>query len=854
MPTGGTYLNGPDLDEINANADALTLGQGDRYAAEFNAQIGHTTAQLGELLYKGQSAVAHDVFGVQNPAGAPVDSDELNERYGVPGYLRFNQPTTEDDAAWQSAEAERKRFLGTVLSKTNPSPLMDFGASLAGGLLDPASLGIMYATGGLGEAALARAGWGLTDGVTLAGKVANAARVPAEGLVSNAPFVGINAGISNASGDDYGMGDALRDLALGAIVHTGAHLTMRALGAHAVAGVGADDPDASPTPAERGGNAFEPNPVPAGGVPDEVNALPETARAGAFVKALDDMADDRPVDLGGYVEKELEPPTLSALDETGAESRIPSFRPLDGQGETAVTTRGTEVPIQYGLAELGDLTTSHGDNLEVNPAYPPELQPRERDRAGAMARNYQLESELNPKLLMGDVSAAAGAPIVGPDGVVESGNGRTIALRRSAAKNGAAYQAYKAELAARGYDTTGMQQPALVRMRTEPMTGSQRAGLAREMNADVTERMSVTEQAAADAKSIDGALLEHLDGTPQGRRSFARGFLQRVAPDQINSLVAPDGALSKAGEDRIDAALTAKAYGDPRLVEAIFESADPNIKAIGGALRTAAPAWAAMRGAMALGKIPEALDVTGALRSAVDLVRHARDTGMRVGDLVRERLPQAEMFGGASITPETEAFLRLFFRDEGFNSPLAREKLAGALMDFARAAGEFTPGPNLFGDVPDVATARQILEIARKRAIAGDDGEPELLRPPGRPDGGGATEPAAGAGDEARLAVLDVRQPGELGSGGGEGVSPEGGREPGGEGAGSEPAGGEPAKPNALARALAENPELRELAEATDNLAAAHGVEVETPPAQDPATVAEAIHAAAVCLTEELPL
>ena len=44
---------------------------------------------------------------------------------------------------------------------------------------------------------------------------------------------------------------------------------------------------------------------------------------------------------------------------------------------------------------------------------------------------------------MGDVSAAAGAPIVSPDGVVESGNGRTIALRRAAAKGAPAYAQYK---------------------------------------------------------------------------------------------------------------------------------------------------------------------------------------------------------------------------------------------------------------------------------------------------------------------------------------------------------------------------------------------------------------------------
>ena len=215
------------------------------------------------------------------------------------------------------------------------------------------------------------------------------------------------------------------------------------------------------------------------------------------------------------------------------------------------------------------------------------------------------------------------------------------------------------------------------------MTGSQRAGLAREMNADVTERMSATEQAASDAKGIDDAALAHLDGTPQGRRNFAKAFLQRVAPDQVNALVAPDGALSKAGEDRIDAALTSKAYGDPRLVEALFEGGDGAIKGLSQALKSAAPAWAAMRSAIARGEVPAGLDMTEALRSAVDIVRSARDRGMLASRAIMELLEQKEMFAGVGVSPETEAMLRLFFR------PAAETANARVIRGFAmNEAGE----------------------------------------------------------------------------------------------------------------------------------------------------------------------
>ncbi|HEV2530959.1 hypothetical protein [Phenylobacterium sp.] len=855
MPVGLAQDPQVDLDRLDAGALSLPVPQDARTPVLFH----DTNAMGGRALHYGQHLLLN-TLGL-DPADPSPGSDldqrlpaELaNERYGVDGYLRFNQPTTPDDAAWMSAQAHDRRFRDTVLARTRPQPLRDFGASMAGSLLDPVGLPVMLLSDGLGTAALegmglARAGeTGLA--ISKLGRLGNlAAEIPgqlAKGAVLNAPYVGLNAALTNYAGEDYDLGDGLRDIAAGAILHTGVHVGGKALksllGRSADARAPGEPAPFSVPPAEDGaGDASL-----AGTPPEAVQALPPESRAGAFAKAIDDMADDRPVDVGQYVQRELEPPSLSRLDERTADPAIASFRPLpDDRGESqAITTRGTEVPVRYGLVELGDLTTSHDDNLSVNPAYPPELQPRDRERAGAQARNYQLETELNPKLLMNDVSAAGGAPIVAPDGTVESGNGRTIALRRSAAKGGEAYERYKAELAAQGFDATGMKAPVLVRMRTEPMEGAQRAALARDMNADVTERMSATEQAMADARGLDDATMASMgEGGAADRRRFARAFLAKVAPDQVNQLVAPDGALSKAGEDRIDAALMAKAYDDPRLVEAMFEAADPNIKAIGGALRQAAPAWAAFRASIARGETPAALDVTEALRSAVDFVRHARDEKIPVGELILERLGQKELFGGEAIGPATEAFLRLFFRDERFTKPLGADKLAGALADYARDAEAYTPGPNLFGDVANVETARQIVSRLAEQFARNDPLDLDL-RAPGR-----AAEPAdGGAGGEARPPVIDLREPGGDGDRSGSGVPPEDGGGPEGESGGVQPA------KLTGDQLIAADPALKAILEDTDKLAARNGVEIaETPEAETPNTLAEAIRAAAVCLAEEL--
>lgn len=64
-------------------------------------------------------------------------------------------------------------------------------------------------------------------------------------------------------------------------------------------------------------------------------------------------------------------------------------------------------------------------------------------------------------------STASGAPIVSAEGVVESGNGRTMAIRK-AYETGKG-EAYKQWLNEQGYDVSGMKNPVLVRERTTAM-------------------------------------------------------------------------------------------------------------------------------------------------------------------------------------------------------------------------------------------------------------------------------------------------------------------------------------------------------------------------------------------------
>ena len=112
-------------------------------------------------------------------------------------------------------------------------------------------------------------------------------------------------------------------------------------------------------------------------------------------------------------------------------------RGLPGAQVKATTARGTSIDAQYELMDINDLITSHDDNLTINPAFPQELQPRERSRVGSQLQVAQIEQNLQPGYLGESPGASEGAPIIGHDNLVESGNARTIALRRLYGRQGA---------------------------------------------------------------------------------------------------------------------------------------------------------------------------------------------------------------------------------------------------------------------------------------------------------------------------------------------------------------------------------------------------------------------------------
>ncbi len=100
--------------------------------------------------------------------------------------------------------------------------------------------------------------------------------------------------------------------------------------------------------------------------------------------------------------------------------------------------------FRYRVVDLNDVIPSHNDNLTPHTDYPAELQPRLRDRAASRTQIANIAKNLNPRALLQDSGFIDTGPmIVGDDLVVESGNGRVLALRKASQDFPEQYAKYK---------------------------------------------------------------------------------------------------------------------------------------------------------------------------------------------------------------------------------------------------------------------------------------------------------------------------------------------------------------------------------------------------------------------------
>lgn len=438
------------------------------------------------------------------------------------------------------------------------------------------------------------------------------------------------------------------------------------------------------------------NVVARAAVPEEppvVNKTAESdnAHAQSVSKASEDVMASRPVEL----------PPEAFLSQSARPGRV-------------YDSSGRSVGVNYEVTEAANLRTSHDDSFRPNADYPPELQPRDRERAITQEQVSNMAQNLQPERLGPSPQADSGAPIVGPDGIVESGNGRVMAIRQAHEANNVASNNYRNYLTSAGYDVSGMDAPVLVARRVTDLSDADRVNFVNDANRATAMRLSAPEQAKADARLVDPGMVKLLgdtDVSSAGNRDFVRAFLGKLPRAEQGDLVDGNGVLSVEGRQRINNALMARAYGDQDILSRALEHLDNNIKTIGSGMVDAAPAWARMRDAVAEGRIPQQMDITKDLSDAIHMVMDARDKGVPLNDVLK----QGGLFNEHSDI--AEALTRYLYKDGDLTKPIGREKFSNMLRSYAQEAEKNLSGDRLFGDA---LSARDVFNSTLDASKRGD--------------------------------------------------------------------------------------------------------------------------------------
>lgn len=404
-----------------------------------------------------------------------------------------------------------------------------------------------------------------------------------------------------------------------------------------------------------------------------------------------------------------------------------ALKPLStGKESTVSTERGTEVKSQYAIVEAADLVTSHDSALNRNPAFPEELQPRERDRAASADQINRIAQNVRPEYLGESPKASEGAPIAGPDGLVESGNGRVLGLRKAYESGKAGdYRQHLLENAEKfGVDPASIKtakEPVLVRVR---QSNVDRAQFVREANEAGVAAMSAPEQAKSDGQRLTGELLSTFSPSESGEinttanSNFIRAFMRDVVgPNELGRYVSGKGEVSQEGLTRIRNAIFARAYGDSpeglRALEKLAESPDNNVRNITTALLQRAGQFASLKEGIAKGeRYP--LDVTTDLSKALAKLSNLREREMSVKDY----LNQGDLFG-ADLTPLQKQALWAF--DEYKRST----KAVSAILDNYARGAEAAGNPkqaNFFGN--ETPQKESLFDAAVREAV--EDGNRQV--------------------------------------------------------------------------------------------------------------------------------
>lgn len=330
------------------------------------------------------------------------------------------------------------------------------------------------------------------------------------------------------------------------------------------------------------------------------------------------------------------------------------YRPRQIGKSSWVKAGDQRILTNFAVVSNGEIVISHSSNLVENENFPQYLQNRQRESKLSDQQINEIHNKLDPEQLGESYIAGNGAPIVGPDMIVEVGNGRSLALRRGYDQDTAPVQRYKKWLVRNaerfGLDAdqiSALDDPQLVRVRPEGIP-IDRQQFVEDANAPGAAVLGPTEIAMQDSSRLTGTLLGGLNpeaalNSAENRR-FIRGFVETVvSPSERAQVMTGEGEISSVGLARVQNAIFAKAYGDPVALERMAESSSDTNRALTQALVGAAPKMVTTQEQIASGDLHD-----------VPIHRDAARAAGLIAELRRKNLPLTDYLNQKTLIATTD--------------------------------------------------------------------------------------------------------------------------------------------------------------------------------------------------------
>lgn len=415
-------------------------------------------------------------------------------------------------------------------------------------------------------------------------------------------------------------------------------------------------------------------------------------------------------------------------EESEAAKDRPPFEGSAGSTSEVVTPKGAEVETRFRVVDIDDVITSHSFDGKENADYPQDLQGRDRSKMSSVAGIADRAKALDPRQLADTRLAGDGAPVVGPDKLVESGNGRTLSVKLAYDKHPAKGTKYKLWLASNAgkfgltkKDVTSLKRPILVRERTTKMSWDERVQFTEDANTGTQEKLNEAELAQQDARRISKILslfrpaedgsLDNMDN-----REFVNRFVTDVvAKGEQNEMTDNSGRPTPKATNRIKNAVFALAYKDTDLLNRLAMSTDDNVRNITNGLMRAAPAIVKQENAAAKGEVSDKYNIAEELASAAKQYAVLRGDGVNVDDYLAQAeelaLPGVE-HPAKDLSDLDISLLKLLQANRR-----SAKKIGDAIGAYARhAEGQRIDQESLFGEEEAPTREELIANLTQKES------------------------------------------------------------------------------------------------------------------------------------------